>query len=193
MARWSEHVPARAGRPPLELVYSTRRRRTASARAEDGRVVVQLPAGITEAERDRMVARLVDRVTGADRARRAGGDAALEARAHDLADRYVDGVRPTSVTWSTRMRQRWGSCTPEQGTIRISAELQRFPDHVLDHVLIHELAHLLHPRHDAAFHAVVARHPDGERAKGFLAGVRFAQAQGSESSSDSSGSSDGID
>ncbi|MFU8841393.1 MAG: sodium/proton-translocating pyrophosphatase, partial [Nitriliruptoraceae bacterium] len=43
-----------------------------------------------------LVGKVVRRHQVADR----GGDAALEARAHRLADRYLDGVRPTSVTWS---------------------------------------------------------------------------------------------
>lgn len=176
-ARTVEHVPAADGLPALELVRSTRRRRSATAFIRDGRIVVQLPAGLPPAREADLVRQLVDRVSGAARARAAGGDGALAARAAELADTYLDGVRPDSVAWSLRMKQRWGSCTPGTGTIRISQELAAFPAYVLDYVLVHELAHLKVPDHSAAFHALVDRFPDAERARGFLDGVRFADTR----------------
>jgi hypothetical protein len=175
--RTVEHVAAADGRPPLELVRSSARRASASAFVRDGRIVVQLPAGMDADAEARMVARLVDRVSGRARAERRGGDDALASRARDLADRYLDGVRPTSVAWSGRMRRRWGSCTPSDGTIRISRALVAFPGWVLDYVLVHELAHLREGGHGAAFHALVARYPHAERARGFLEGVQFADAR----------------
>lgn len=175
-ARTVEHRPADAGRPPLRIERSTRRRKSASAYAEHGAVVLQLPAGLAAAEEDRLIAELVDKVTGARRARELGGDDELAARARALADAYLDGVRAASVTWSSRMRRRYGSCTPRDGTIRISERLARYPRYVLDYVLVHELAHLLEPDHSDGFQALIARFPDADRARGFLAGVAHAQA-----------------
>ena len=175
--RTVEHVDAVGGRPPLELVRSTGRRASATAFVRDGRIVVQLPAGMDPAAESALVARLVDRVSGRQRVERVGGDAELAARAQLLADRHLDGVRPASVAWSGRMRRRWGSCTPSEGTIRISRSLAAFPDWVLDYVLVHELAHLVEPGHGAAFHALVDRYPHAARARGFLEGVQFADAR----------------
>ena len=134
-------------------------------------------------------------MSGRQRADRVGGDEALADRARQLADRYLDGVRPTSVAWSGRMRRRWGSCTPSEGTIRISRSLASFPDWVLDYVLVHELAHLVEPGHGPAFHALVDRFPQAARARGFLEGVQFADARHDpEGSSPSSpGSSSPVD
>lgn len=174
--RTVERRPATDDLPELELVRSRRRRRTASARGEDGRVVVQLPAGLAAVEEDRLIRSLVSRVTGRQRAAAAGGDADLARRADELADRWLDGVRPVSVRWSTRMQQRWGSCTPQDGAIRISSRLAAYPRYVLDAVLVHELAHLQVADHSAAFHALTERFPDTARARGFLDGVRFAAA-----------------
>jgi hypothetical protein len=172
--RDTERRPATAVRPELELVRSSRRRRSATAFARDGRIVVQLPAGMAAAEEERLIARLVDKVTGRARARAVGDGDRLAARAARLADAYVDGVRPTSVRWSSRMARRWGSCTPEDGSIRLSDRLAGFPGYVLDYVIVHELAHLVEPGHGRAFHAIVDRYPDAQRARGFLDGIQHA-------------------
>jgi len=66
------------------------------------------------------------------------------------------------------MTARYGSCTPVDGTIRISDWLANMPDWVLDYVIVHELVHLIEPSHNARFWALVARYPRAERARGFL-------------------------
>lgn len=177
MTRTSEFRPAGVDHPPLELVRSTRRRRTVSAFMRNGRLVVQLPAGLPETREQELIGGLVDKVTGAARAADAGGVDELHDRARELADRYLDGVRPTSVVWSSRMERRYGSCTTATGRIRISDRLKPMPRYVLDSVLVHELAHLLVPDHSARFHELVARYPDHERARGFLEGVQYAAAR----------------
>lgn len=165
---------------------STRRRRSASAHAREGRIVVQLPAGLPAAEEERLIAGLVTKVT--DRARAAEvDDDALLARACALADRYVDGVRPTSVTWSARMQKRYGSCSYRAGTIRISNRLAGAPDYVLDSVLVHELAHLLVPDHGPAFRQLMARYPHEDRARAFLQGLEFAEVRGVLTARDGAG------
>lgn len=174
-----ERLPAQGGRPALELRRSARRWRTASAYSRDGVVVVQLPAGLPHAVEQRLVDKLVRRITGAARAAAAGGDAELTARAFRLAEQYLGGVRPTSVTWSGRMERRHGSCSPATGAIRISRRLAAYPHYVLDYVLVHELAHLQVPDHSPAFWSLVEAYPRAERARGFLEGIEHA-ASGSE-------------
>ncbi len=91
----------------------------------------------------------------------------VAARARALARTY-GFPRPRKVEWSDRQQGRWGSCTPGEGSIRVSSRLAAFPTWVLDYVLVHELAHLEHPNHGPEFHAAVARYPRAERAIGFL-------------------------
>jgi predicted metal-dependent hydrolase len=186
VTRTVEHRPAHGGRPPVEVVRSSRRRRSATAFVRDGRIVVQVPADLADDAEERVIERLVDRVSGAARVREVGGDDALARRADELADRHLDGIRATSVTWSSRMGRRWGSCTPTEGTIRISQALAAFPPWVLDYVLVHELAHLQVPGHGRAFHDLVARYPQAERARGFLDGVQWADARHDPAASPSS-------
>lgn len=165
-----ERRPAANGQPPVEIHRSPRRRRSASAHATDGVVVVRVPAGLARDDEERMVSQLVRKITGRIRADALGGDEALERRAWQLADRYLDGIRPTSVTWSARMARRLGSCTPSTGEIRISREVAAYPDWVRDYVLLHELVHLLVDDHSAAFHELLGRYPRTERARGWLQG-----------------------
>lgn len=184
MARRGVTVERRPGRidpdgerlPPIEIQRSRRRRKTVNAYARDGVIVVQVPAALPRDREDEIVADMVDRVSGRARVEEVDGDEVLAARAAHLADRYLDGVRPTSVRWSDRMRRRYGSCATVDGDIRISRRLARCPDYVLDAVLIHELAHLQAPGHGRDFEDLVARFPHHDRAEGFLEGMAHAAA-----------------
>jgi predicted metal-dependent hydrolase len=155
----------------VEVVRSDKRRRTVSAYRQDGRTVVLLPARLSAADEDRWVADMVAKLAAKDQRRRPGDDD-LERRAAALSARWLEGrARPASVRWTTRQGSRWGSCTPADGTIRLSTRLQGMPDWVVDYVLVHELAHLLQPGHGPEFWALVERYPRTERARGYLQGV----------------------
>ena len=105
----------------------------------------------------------------------------LEERASHLADRY-ELPRPTSIRWVENQELRWGSCTPLDGSIRISSKLVAEPGWVLDYVIVHELAHLVVPGHGPKFWELVDRYPRAERARGWLmaraAGTAAAQPTG---------------
>ena len=111
--------------------------------------------------------------------KRASSELDLNDRAAKLAKNY--GLpRPSSIEWSSRQNSRWGSCTPANGSVRISDRLSGMPKWVVDYVIVHELAHLVHFHHDADFHALVARYPKAERAEGFLEAVSLGFADGLE-------------
>jgi predicted metal-dependent hydrolase len=149
----------------VEVIRSPRRRKTVQARRVNGVVRVTIPATMTMAEEERWVAEMVRRLE-----RSAGAaNVDLEDRAADLADRY-EFPRPSSIRWVDNQELRWGSCTPVDGSIRISSKLLREPGWVLDYVIVHELTHLLESNHNARFDAFVARYPRSERAQGFLDG-----------------------
>ncbi|MDT9593757.1 M48 family metallopeptidase [Nocardioides zeae] len=163
-------APAEEPAPEVEVRRSRRRRRTVSAYREDGRIVVLVPASLTPDDVDRWVREMVRRVERADARQRPSEDDLAE-RARRLSDRYLGGLaRPASVRWVDNQNTRWGSCTPSDGTIRLSTRLQGMPTWVVDYVIVHELAHLLVPGHDADFWAWVEHYPKTERAKGYLLG-----------------------
>lgn len=163
-----------AGAPAVEVRRSGRRRRTVSAYREHGRIVVLIPARMSRAEEQQWVAAMVERLERAEQRRRPG-QAALQGRARELSRRYLDGVpEPASVRWVDNQRARWGSCTPADGTIRLSSRLRGMPEWVIDYVLLHELAHLVEPGHGKRFWALLDRYPRTERARGYLEGAAAA-------------------
>jgi predicted metal-dependent hydrolase len=134
----------------IEVRRSARRRRTITARRDGDKTVVMVPAGLSTSEEQEWITTVLER----------------------LAQRYLDGrVAPVSVRWVSNQNSRWGSCTPEDGTIRLSAQLRGMPGWVVDYVLVHELTHLLVPGHGPTFWKLVNRYPKTERARGYLEGV----------------------
>ena len=168
-------APASAAAPVVEIVRSARRRRTVSARREGDRIVVSVPGRMSRSEEQRWAALMVARVLAGER-RRQPSDEALVGRAEQLSARYLAGrARPQSVRWVDNMTSRWGSCTPVDGSIRLSRRLAGMPDYVVDYVLLHELAHLLAPGHDQEFWQLLAGYDRLERARGFLDGAAHAE------------------
>jgi predicted metal-dependent hydrolase len=130
-----------------------------------------VPAGLTTSEEQEWIATVLERLARRERRRHPSDDVLFE-RARELAVRYLDGrVTPKSVRWVGNQHTRWGSCTPEDGTIRLSVQLRGMPAWVVDYVLVHELSHLLEPGHGPAFWKLVNRYPKTERARGYLEGV----------------------
>ena len=151
--------------PPLEVrvTRSARRRKTAQAQLVDSILEVRIPAASTKAEERRFVEHFRDRFERS----RAAAVVDLERRAQRLADRH--GLpRPRSIRWVGNQRQQWGSCTPDDATIRLSDRMARFPGWVIDYVIVHELAHLVEADHGPAFWELVNRYPRTERARGYL-------------------------
>ena len=147
----------------VEVVRSRRRLKTIQARIVGDVLRVSVPASLTLAEEQRWVNEMLRRVER--KQRRSSVD--LVERATRLAARFgLD--RPTSVRWVDNQEWRWGSCTPADGSVRISSRLAREPLWVLDYVLVHELAHLRVGGHGRDFWDLVSRYPLTERARGFL-------------------------
>ncbi|MGP9682541.1 MULTISPECIES: M48 metallopeptidase family protein [unclassified Brachybacterium] len=158
---------------------SARRRRTVSINRRDGDLVIAIPATFSaRQERDwvtKMVDQLVRKEARTTTTRR--GDEALARMAREVSEAYLGGrAHPASVTWSTRQNQRWGSCTPADGTIRLSHQLQDMPEYVVRSVMMHELVHLLVPGHGKEFQQLMALYPQAQRAQGFLDGFSWAKS-----------------
>jgi predicted metal-dependent hydrolase len=148
---------------PVEIVRSTRRRKTVQARMVDGRLRIHVPAHLSPAEEEHWVREMSRRFGRRRQAERID----LPARARRLA-RQLDLPLPAGIRWVSNQGARWGSCTPSTGQIRLSDRLSAFPSWVIDYVIVHELAHLAVPSHGPAFRALEHRYQRAERAIGFL-------------------------
>jgi predicted metal-dependent hydrolase len=153
----------------VEIVRSPRRRKTITAERREGRVVVRLPAGMSRTEERTWVHRMVSRLTEQERIQRLNARRNLERLATRLNDEYFDGrLQWNTIRYVGNQRDRYGSCTPEDGAIRISDRVATWPSWVQEYVVMHELAHLLIPSHSQRFWRLVERYPLIERARGFL-------------------------
>lgn len=146
-----------------EIVRSVRRKKTIEAKVVDGVLRVYVPASLTREEEEHWVENMRSRMARKVESERVD----LPQRAAELADAF-SLPHPENIVFSDRQKQRWGSCTPSIGRIRVSSKLAAYPSWVLDYVIVHELAHLAHGNHSPAFWDLVGRYPLAERARGYL-------------------------
>ncbi len=156
---------------PVEVIRSQKRRKSVSAELKQGVLVVRAPARMTDAELAPIIEKLRQRLHKRTR-HPAPTDDDLEQMAQVLNRDYFNGrLRWQSIRYVTNQNKRFGSCTPANGTIRLSHRLATMPQWVLTYVLMHELAHLEEGNHGPNFWALVNRYPLTERARGYLMAV----------------------
>lgn len=181
-----EVIEPTRGLPRLIVVRSTARTKTISAQPQDdGSVRLLVPAALTRSQVLAYAEQLVPKVE----AKRAitqqkkehfATDAFLKERAEFLVVRYLpelESLNDVSLRWVTNQGKRWGSCTPSQGSIRISHVLQGAPEYVIDYVIHHELCHLLEHAHNKRFKSLEGRYPQMAHAEAFLDGIIFGQGK----------------
>ena len=155
----------------VKIIRSKKRKKTVSARMVDGEFVVQAPANMSDAELQPIIEKLQTRLQKRQ-AKETLDDKALHRRAQELNRQYFGGkLKWRSIKWVTNQNSRFGSCTPTNGTIRLSHRLATMPTFVRDYVIVHELAHLLEANHGPKFWKLVNRYPKTERARGYLMAV----------------------
>ncbi|MEW5960406.1 MAG: M48 family metallopeptidase, partial [Chloroflexota bacterium] len=155
----------------VKIIRSKKRKKTVSARLVNGEFVVQAPAHMSAAELQPIIDNLKKRWQ-TRQSRSKLDDQALHRRAQELNRQYFEGkLTWQSIQWVTNQNSRFGSCTPAEGTIRLSHRLAGMPAFVRDYVMVHELAHLAEPNHGPKFWELVYRYPKTERARGYLMAV----------------------
>jgi predicted metal-dependent hydrolase len=157
------------------VIRSKRRKKNISAYRQGGRIVVSIPARMSKADERAMVPEMVAKIR-AQEAANTMSETALADRIGELLVELAPEItlRPSTVTWRG-MRERWGSCTGVDRTIRISDRLKGAPDYALDYVLFHEAIHLQYFDHGAEFKELLARFPKAELATAYLDGYEAAE------------------
>lgn len=161
---------------PVRVIRSERRKKSSAARIVDGVLEIRIPAWMNAAQETETVDALVRKIERKRSITEAGCD--LAQRARSLAVVY-DLPVPREIRWVTNQSTRWGSCSYEDGVIRISSRLARTPSWVVDYVILHELTHLVESGHTAVFHELMNRYPKAERAEGFLEAMSLGVADDS--------------
>jgi predicted metal-dependent hydrolase len=163
----------------VEVKRSKRAKRNVTAYRDNDKTVVTVPTRMAKRDIDAYVTELVKRLD--ERDERTSSQESLELRARTLSREYLGKDLfethkvPVKIRWVTNQNSRWGSCTPDEGTIRLSHRLQRMPSYVIDSVILHELIHLLVTEHSPAFYELMNKFPQHEKAKAYLDGYSHAQ------------------
>lgn len=163
---------------PVEIIRSERRRKSVSAKLKSGTLVVRVPAAMSDAELEPIIARLKQRMQKKVRPI-AQTDEELQKRAQQLNRQYFNGrLKWQSIRYVTNQNTLYGSCTPSLGTIRLNHRLAEMPEWVRDYVIVHELAHLEEANHGPRFWKLVNNYPLTERARGYLMAIGLEEALG---------------
>lgn len=159
----------------IVVIRSTRRKKNISAYRQGGRIVVSIPARMSKADERAMVPEMVAKIR-AQEAAATMSEERLAIRVDELLSELAPEIslRPSSINWRG-MRERWGSCTSTDRTIRISDRLKGAPDYVLDYVLFHEAIHLQFFDHGPEFKAILSRFPLEDQAEAYLSGYEAAE------------------
>ena len=157
------------------VIRSQRRKKGSSAYRQGGRIVISIPARMSKAEESQVVPELIS-IIRAREAAKTPSESVLATRIGELLTELAPEItaRPVSVTWRP-MRERWGSCTTLDRTIRISDRLQLAPEYALDYVLFHEAIHLEYSDHGDQFTETLARFEGSELASAYLDGYEAAE------------------
>ena len=157
------------------VIRSARRKRNISAYRQGGRIIVSIPARMSKADEHAIVPEMIAKIRSQESDRTPSEERLIE-RTHELMASLAPEItaRPATINWRP-MRERWGSCTSVDRTIRISDRLKLAPDYALDYVLFHEAIHLQHFDHGAEFTEVLARFEDSELASAYLDGYEAAE------------------
>jgi predicted metal-dependent hydrolase len=169
----------------VEVIRDGRLRTKVHWEWSGNRVRIRVPRGARKREVEQLVAEIVDEVKQRRAKVRARADADLETMARQINRRYFEGELDWhSIRWVSNMSKRLGSCTTggsTDGDIRISDRIRDWPQWVIEYVVAHELAHRKHPNHGKEFWAYLNRHPEAERARGFIMGIAFQLGEDAES------------
>jgi predicted metal-dependent hydrolase len=159
----------------IVVLRSKRRKKSISAYRQGGRIIISIPARMSKADERSVVPEMIAKIR-AQEADESPSETLLMQRAVELLELYAPEItaRPKSINWRA-MRERWGSCTSVDATIRISDRLKGAPAYALDFVLFHEAIHLHYFDHGPEFKAVLARFPEESRAEAYLEGFEAAE------------------
>ncbi len=153
----------------VKVIRSLNRKKTIQAKMVGETLVVYLPLGMHREEERRLIEKMKEKIEKKRLKSQINRDDYLKKRFDEFNCEYFQGkLKVNSIEFVTNQEKKRGSCTPANGTIRISHKLLDMPKWVLDYVIMHEMTHFVHPNHSRAFWTKVGEYKYTERARGFL-------------------------
>ena len=153
----------------VKVIRSPRRKKTIQARMVGDTLEVHLPLGMDREEERKVIEEMKKKLEKKKLKRKINEDDYLDKRFDEFNKKCFQGkLKINSIKFVTNQERQRGSCTPGNGTIRISHKLLGMPKWVLDYLIMHEMTHLVHPNHSKAFWEKVGEYKYTERARGFL-------------------------
>lgn len=159
-----------ANLPEFRVIRSSRRKKSMNAFRNNGLIEIHIPDRMSRRQELEIIPEMINLVLSRELRQRASNEL-LEGLAENLLKTLLPEFteKPSSIQWKP-MRERWGSCTTMDRTIRIAERLNGCPEYVVSAVVFHELIHLRIPDHGPDFYALLERYPDRLRAEAYLAG-----------------------
>ncbi len=153
----------------VKVIRSPDRKKTIQAKIVGETLVVYLPLGMHREEERKLIEKMKQKIEKKRLKSQINKDDYLRKRFDEFNRKYFqEKLKVTSIEFVTNQERKRGSCTPANGTIRISHKLLNMPGWVLDYVIMHEMTHLLHPDHSRAFWVKVGEYKYTERTREFL-------------------------
>ena len=153
----------------VEIIRSSRRRKTIQAKLVDDVLKIYLPENLTKREEEKWIKYMKNRFL--KKRELIGSEKHLVERAEKINKKFFNGSLDFTIKYVSNQNKRFGSCTPEAKMIRISDRVAKMPSWVQDYVILHELTHLIHPDHSKKFWEKVNEYRYSERAKGYLIAI----------------------
>ncbi len=163
----------------VKVIRSQARKKTIHAKIVGETLLVYLPLGMHREEETKIIEKMRQKIENKMLKSDINKDDFLKKRFDEFNRRYFNGtLKVKSIEFVTNQERKRGSCTPANGTIRLSHKLLDMPKWVLDYVIMHEMSHLMHPNHSRAFWTKVSEYKYAERARGFLIAKGMEEDEG---------------
>ncbi len=103
----------------------------------------------------------------------------LKALIPPLLKKWQARLGVEASAWGVKkMKTKWGGCNPVARRLWFNLELAKKPGPCLEYIVVHELAHLLVPKHDEHFIALMDRHlPQWQAARHLLNAMPLAHEE----------------
>lgn len=152
----------------IKITRSKKRKKTIQSNFQNNQLTIYLPQGLSTKEEQKWISLMMKKHEKHTKRNNLNSDGLLQKRAQELNKHYFEGKLTFAIKYVSNQQQRFGSCTPEEQTIRISDRVAALPAWVRDYILLHEMTHLVYPNHSKEFWETVNKFTYTERAKGYL-------------------------